>query len=128
MAGLFWLIALPCYLRWGHMNYLLWLLPLLWEHVYMNYLPLYSVSVTRVRGSNASTSAVHLADQSWGRVLSQVYLLVLLNVLICSVFALLHPAQNPSLVSCVLAVSVLLCALVVPQASLFVWRVVVAVD
>lgn len=89
---------------------------------------MYSVPVTRVPGSTASTSAIHLVDQAWVYLLSQMYWLVLLTVFLCSVFAVMTLVQNMLKVACVLVVALSVCALRVPQALLFVWRVVVAVD
>ena len=82
----------------------------------------------RVLGSNASTSAMHLEEQSWCSCFSQVYLWVLLSVSLCGEVVSVHLVQKPPCVPCVLVVAVLVCALIARQALLFVWRVVVAVD
>lgn len=82
----------------------------------------------RLRGSTASTPVMHLADHAWVSLLFQMYLWVLLNGLMCSVFALLYIVQNMPIVSCVIDVAVLMCARAVPQAPLFVWRDVVAAE
>ena len=78
-------------------------------------------------GSNASTSAMHLEDQSWFSCVSQVYLWVLLSVSLCGELVSVNIDQAPPSVLCVLVVAVLICALIVLQALVFVWRVVVAV-